>query len=103
MEALNSLAPLVLVLRGSILGAAAFTSAPGPFPHHRVPAQIKILKADVRVEIVKSIAMRPRELIPNQNGEVSVDGYRLLVRKRPKAEHAFPGQHDAFLLIVDFP
>ena len=104
MEALYALAPLVLVLRGSILSAAVSTSAPGPIPLHPAPAQIKIVRADARVDIIKSIAIRPQALIPKRQGEVSVNGYRLLVTKRPKkARHGPPAQHETFLLIVDFP
>jgi hypothetical protein len=103
MEALISLAPLVLVLRGTIMGAVASASAPGSFPHHPTPAQSKTERADATVEIVRPIVLRPETLVPDRNGDVSINGYRLNVQRRLNAEHHIPEQPAKWLLVIDLP
>ncbi|MVZ98108.1 hypothetical protein EUU23_10430 [Sphingorhabdus sp. IMCC26285] len=102
MEALTALVPLVLVLRGSIMGAVASASAPGS-PHPTAPAQIMIEKANATVKIVTPVAMRLQLLTSDRNGEVSMNEYRLFVRRRLNSGHPPAAQFIQWQLIVDLP
>jgi hypothetical protein len=99
MEALSATVPLVLVLRGGIIGAIASASAPGPLPHPRAPAQIKIEKADARAEIVRSVIVDSRLLMASRSQEVVINGCRVFVKRRLDAEL----RGGSWQLIVDLP
>lgn len=105
MEAMPAIAPLVLVLRGCIMGAAASASAPAPttVPLPQAPAQIKIERADARVEIVRPVIIRRSFLIASRTGEVVIDGYRHPVRRRLEAGNQVSMQPQTWQLIIDLP
>lgn len=101
MEALSAIAPLVLVLRGSIMGTAASLSAPEPVPHLEAPAQIAKERAIARVEIVNSVVVQLTSF--NFQRELRVNGYRLFVRNRGGSVQSAMGMNLAPEIIVDLP
>jgi hypothetical protein len=103
MEALSATAPLVLVLRGAIMGALASATAPGPLPHPQAPAQTKFERADARVEIVEPIAIGFRLLFGSQDRDVTIDGYRIPVRRRLGAGQQVSEQPVAAQFVADLP
>lgn len=103
MEALPAAAPLVLVLRGCIIGAAAFASAPGLLPLPQAPAQINIERSDARVEILRPIIINSRLLTDGQSKEVTIGGSRLTIRRRVDPERQASDRPATWQFIIDLP
>ncbi|WP_373476230.1 hypothetical protein [Sphingorhabdus sp.] len=103
MEALSAATPPVLVLRGCIMGAVAFASAPGPFPLPQAPAQINIEKADARVEILSPIIVSSRLLTDGRSTEISINGTRHPVRRRLVGDRLTSERPATWQFIIDLP
>jgi hypothetical protein len=103
MEALLAATPLVLVLRGWIIGAAAFASAPGPFPLPQAPAQSNIERADARVEILRPIIINSRLLTDGRSKDVTIGGSRLAIRRRLDPVQQASDRPATWQFIIDLP
>jgi hypothetical protein len=103
MEALPAIAPLVLVLRGGIMGAFASATAPEPFPHPQAPAQPRFEKADARVAIEEPIIIACLLPIGLRNRESGIRSYRIPGRRQLVAHREAWHQSGAAQLIADLP